>query len=282
MPHPTSHPTVERNRNEGRWPSSRPAGDSGLSHRFDPQLRNGADQDPWPRHVTYARTGDPAVLAELAEHYRGYAAALARRLHRDGESLEDLRQVAMEALLQALQRFDLSRSIPFTAFATPTIVGSLKRHYRDRGWALRVPRQVHELVGAARRTADDLAAELGRPARPDEVAERLGVSVEALLRTEEAAHARAARSLDVLVNPDQTLGDLVGADDKTLQRAENRIALGQALKELSDGEREVLDLYFTNGWSQQAIGARFGVSQMQISRQIASSIRRLRSQLVAS
>jgi RNA polymerase sigma-B factor len=239
-----------------------------------------ADFDQWLRHVTFARTRDQELLAQLVEDYRGYAAALAHRLHRDGESLDDLVQVAMEALLLSLQRFEPARSIPFMAFATPTIVGSLKRHYRDRGWALRVPRRVHDLVAPARKAADELAAEFGRPAMIDEIAERLGVEVETLLRAEEAAHARAAVSLDAVMGSGLRRADSIGGEDGAMTGAENRLALRQALTHLDPEDQELLRLYFCEEWSQRAIGEHVGVSQMQVSRRISAAVRRLRARMV--
>jgi RNA polymerase sigma-B factor len=238
-----------------------------------------ADLDQWLRHVTFARTRDKELLAQLVEDYRGYAAALAHRLHRDGEALDDLVQVAMEALLLSLQRFEPARSIPFMAFATPTIVGSLKRHYRDRGWALRVPRRVHDLVAPARKAADELAAELGRPARIEEIAERLGVQVETLLRAEEAAHARAAVSLDAVMGSGLRRADSIGGEDGALTGTENRLALRQALGHLGAEDQELLRLYFCEEWSQRAIGEHIGVSQMQVSRRISAAVRRLRAHM---
>lgn len=239
-----------------------------------------ADFDQWLRHVTFARTRDQELLAQLVEDYRGYAAALAHRLHRDGEALDDLVQVAMEALLLSLQRFEPARSIPFMAFATPTIVGSLKRHYRDRGWALRVPRRVHDLVAPARKAADELAAEFGRPAMIDEIAERLGVDVETLLRAEEAAHARAAVSLDAVMGSGLRRSDSIGGEDGAMTGAENRMALRQALTHLDPEDQELLRLYFCEEWSQRAIGDHVGVSQMQVSRRISAAVRRLRARMV--
>ena len=239
-----------------------------------------ADLDQWLRHVTFARTRDGELLAQLVEDYRGYAAALAHRLHRDGESLDDLVQVAMEALLLSLQRFEPARSIPFMAFATPTIVGSLKRHYRDRGWALRVPRRVHDLVAPARKAADELAAEFGRPAMVGEIAERLGVEVETLLRAEEAAHARAAVSLDAVMGSGLRRADSIGGEDGAMTLAENRLALRQALEHLDPEDQDLLRLYFCEEWSQRAIGEHIGVSQMQVSRRISAAVRRLRARMV--
>lgn len=248
----------------------------------DDRRAPGVDVDIWALHVRYARTRPPAVRAKLVEEYRGYAISLARRLHRDGESLDDLVQVAMEALLVSLDRFDPGRSIPFPAFATPTILGSLKRHYRDLGWSLRVPRRVHEIVVPARKAADRLTHTLGRPATMAEVAQELGVEEESLLAAQEATHARSVSSLDVMLGSPERGSQALGVDDADMAHAENRVALAQALEELSGRDREILALYFFEELSQSEIGVRFGVSQMQVSRWISAALRRLRDRMPES
>ncbi len=250
------------------------------------QLQSGGvtstvDLDVWVLHVRYARTGHATVRAQLVEEYRGYASALARRLHREGEPLEDLVQVALEALLLALHRFEPERSLPFPAFATPTIVGSLKRHYRDLGWAVRVPRRIHEIAAPAREVADRLTLELGRSPTVAEVATELGVEEDTLLEAQEATHARSVSSLDAPAGEDGTRMDLLGAVDPGMGRAENRVALAQALGELTERDRELLDLYFFEELTQTEIAGRYGVSQMQVSRWLTAAIRRLRSRMPA-
>lgn len=235
--------------------------------------------DPRPLHLRLAVDADPAVLAELVDHYRGYATALARRLHRRGLPLEDLEQVALEALVKALQRFDPDRGVPFLAYATPTVVGAIKRHYRDSGWMVRVPRGVHELVRAARTTADELTGALGRPPSAEEVASALQIDVETLLSMEEALIARSVTSLDASPTGGTPAAERVAEDDRRLASAENRVALGQALRLLASRDAEVLDLYFAREWSQVRIADHFGVSQMQVSRWIASALKRLRTVL---
>src|SRR5690606_70032 len=127
----------------------------------------------WFDHVRYARTGDGDRLAALVRQYETYAVSLAYRMHRDREPLEDLEQVAREALVHALQRFDPERGIPFPAFASPTILGSLRRHFRDHGWSVRVPRNVHEIAGARHQAVERLTGVLGREPSTEEIAGEL-------------------------------------------------------------------------------------------------------------
>ena len=239
----------------------------------------GVDADLWLLHVRYARGRQPGLRAKLLEEYRAYAASLARRLHRDGESLDDLTQVAMEALLRSLDRFDPARGVPFPALATPTIVGTLKRYYRDLGWSVRVPRRVHDIAVPARDAAERLTGKLGRQPTVSEVAAEMGIDVESLRSAQEATHARSVSSLDAPVGDDERRGDLIGGADAGLAQAENRVALRQALAELSPHERTILGMYYFEERSQTEIAERFGVSQMQVSRWLSAAIRRLRAGL---
>lgn len=241
----------------------------------------GVDVDVWLLHVRYARGRQPGVRAKLLEEYRGYAVSLARRLHREGESLEDLTQVAMEALLVSLDRFDPERSIPFPALATPTIIGSLKRHYRDHGWSVRVPRRVHDIAAPARDAADRLTGRLGRFPTVPEIAAELGIGVETLLAAQEATHARSVSSLDAPVGDDERRGDLLDGADAGMASAENRMVLRQAMRDLSDRERTILGMYYFEDKSQSEIAASYGVSQMQVSRWLGAAIRRLRDRMRA-
>lgn len=248
--------------------------------RGDGDERPAVDEEAWLLHARYQRTRDPATLDLLVAHYRNLAHALARRLHRSGEPLEDLDQVALEALVRALQRFDCQAGTPFAAYATPTILGALKRHYRDHGWTLRVPRATHDLVGPARRTADRLAGEQGRPPRVEEVADAMGVDAGTLGTAMAAARARTTVSIDAPARADGE-GPVAepGAVDGGYVRAEDRNALTEALRDLSARDRTVLGLYFFEELTQTQISDRFGVSQMQVSRWISSALRRLRARM---
>lgn len=240
----------------------------------------GVDPDLWLLHVRYAIRPGPELRRRLVEEYRGYALAMARRMHREGEPLDDLRQVAFEALLLALERFDPERGCPFLGFASLTIAGALKRHYRDLGWLMRVPRRVHELVTPIRRATDDLTVSLRRRPTTTEIAERVGVDVETVLNAQDAAHARSMNPLPALVDePDAPRRDTVGAEDPGYDRTTNRIDLARALAELDEDDRELVRAYYFDDMTQTELAERLDVSQMQVSRLLRSVLRRLESRI---
>ena len=235
------------------------------------------DIDVWLLHVRYARDRDEATLSTLVETYRSHAAAQARRHYRRGEPIDDLTQVAYEALVRALQRFDPARSKPFLAFAKPTIVGSLRRHFRDVGWAIRVPRRVHELASPVREATELLTHDLGRPPSPGEVADFIGVDEREVLEAMTAEDARATTSLDA---PDLSSGlqadQVIGQHDRGFAGIENRTALLQSLEQLSGEDRELLQMYFMDERTQSQIAEVLGCSQMQVSRLLRKALRQLR------
>lgn len=237
------------------------------------------DEQLWLDHLRLARTGDGAVLARLVAEYERYALALARRLRRDGEPAEDLDQVALEALVAALRRFDPERGVPFVAFATPTIIGSLRRHYRDHGWLLRVPRRVHEYAVAQREATERLASTLGREPTAPELASELGMDLDLVLEAQEALHARDLQSFDAPGPDGDNLGDRTGSDDVRLAMCEDRVAVAAAMATLDERAKELLRLYFFESRSQSEIADLLGMSQMQVSRLLAAALRRLRSRV---
>jgi RNA polymerase sigma-B factor len=234
----------------------------------------------WLLHVRIAN-GDACARADLVARYESHARALARRFYRHREPLEDLVQVALEALLLALDRFDPGRRMPFLGFANPTIVGSLKRYYRDAGWSVRVPRRVHELTRPVREAADALHQDLGRPARPVEIAELVGVPEERVIEALDATSARSLASLDAPPTAEASSAVQRGlaTNDPLLRSVENRTALLQVIDLLEEDDRVLLDRYFGQNLSQQQIAELMGVSQMQVSRSLARVLRRLRSHL---
>lgn len=238
------------------------------------------DPSTWYLHVRLAG-GDAAAREELVVRYEGHARALARRFYRHREPLEDLAQVALEALLLALDRFDPDRRMPFLGFANPTIVGSLKRYYRDAGWAMRVPRRVHELTRPVREAADLLHQDLGRAPTPAEIADLVGVSEERVIEALDATSVRALASLDAPASAEASSAVQRGlaSTDPMLRSVENRTALLQLVELLEEKDRVLLDRYFGQGISQQRIAELMGVSQMQVSRSLAKVLRRLRSHL---
>lgn len=242
----------------------------------DGDRRPGVDPDVWRLHVRFHRSGDPTALDDLVHEYDRYATSLALRMHRDHERLDDLEQIAREGLIAALRRFDPNRRLPFPALATPTILGAIRRHYRDRGWAIRVPRRVHELAVASRRTEEHLTALLGRAPRVEEIAADIGASVDELLEVHDAVHARNTSSLDDALGPDGEDAAAAGAGDPLLLRVDDHLDLRAALDQLDSRDREIVRRYFFEEQSQSTIAAAFGVSQMQVSRWLASILRRMR------
>jgi RNA polymerase sigma-B factor len=225
--------------------------------------------------------GDPGARDLLVERYMRLAFKLARRYSRTSEPLEDLEQVACLGLVNAVDRFDPDRGTSFSTFAVPTILGELKRHFRDRTWSVRVPRDLRDAVTAVERAGEALAAQLGRSPSAAEVAEATGLPVEQVVEAREAAPAYRCESLDRPLQADEgdgaaTLADKIGADDDEIQRAEAGILVEQlAAASLSARDREVLRLRFEDDLLQREIAARVGVSQMQVSRILRDSVRRL-------
>jgi RNA polymerase sigma-B factor len=232
--------------------------------------------------VLYHREGDAAAREQLVERFLPLARQLARRYQRGGEQLDDLVQVASLGLLKAIDRFDPARETAFSSFAVPTILGELKRHFRDKGWSVRVPRDLQEMAVKVDRVADDMSRELGRAPTPAEIAQRTGTSQEQVLEAREASAAYRAVSLDRPRSEDEEDGDsyadAVGAEDPGFGLAEDSATVDRLMRVLSEREREVLRLRFAEDLTQSEIGQRVGVSQMHVSRLIRQSIARLREE----
>ena len=223
--------------------------------------------------------GDRAARTELAERMLPLARSLARRYAGKGEPLDDLEQVASVGLLKAIDRFDLDRDVRFATFAVPTIAGEIKRHFRDRGWMLRVPREVQELSARVARCRDRLTRELGRSPSVLEVAQTLHASVEDVLEALRAADAYRLRSLDEPVVDGAGALDTIGDDDEGYELAEHRALLRRGLDGLGAREREILRLRFAVGLTQREIAQRIGISQMHVSRLIRRTVEELRERL---
>ncbi|HLM64073.1 MAG TPA: sigma-70 family RNA polymerase sigma factor [Acidimicrobiales bacterium] len=245
--------------------------------------RPAVDLPLWTVHVRYARRRDKRSLDQLVERYRAHAESQARRHYRRGEPIDDLTQVAFEALLLALRRFDPERRKPFLAFAKPTIVGSLRRHFRDAGWAIRVPRRVHELATPVRDAHELLTHDLGRAPSTSEVADFVGVRESEVLDAMAAEEARITSSLDAT---DPVTGiqaeQVIGRVDRGFVGIENRTALQQSIELLSEDDRALLQLYFVEERTQSDIAEELGCSQMQVSRLLRKAVRRLRRHMLGS
>jgi RNA polymerase sigma-B factor len=223
---------------------------------------------------------------ELVERHLPLARALARR-HRVGdEPFEDVYQVACLALVRAVERFDPARDVAFSSFAVPTITGEIKRHYRDGTWSVRVPRDLHDLLMRVDAAVRTLVRTLGRQPTVGEIARAVGTGDERILEALQAGDARRAVSLQAPRDEDGpdagTLADAFGADDAGYDLVEHRLTLERLLCRLPACEREVLRLRFEENLQQAQIGARIGVSQMQVSRMLRRAIHRLREEIEAT
>lgn len=204
------------------------------------------------------------------------ARALAGRYSGRGEPLDDLIQVACVGIMKAIDGFDITRDVRFSSYATPTVLGEIKRHFRDRTWAMRVPRGLQELQLQVAKARDKLTNELGRSPTVQELAEQVSAPFEEVLATIQSVNARRTRSLDEPTGEDMTLADSLGVTDPEIDRAEMRALLEGAFEVLSERDREVLRLRFELDLTQTEIAVRIGVSQMQVSRLIRQSLARLR------
>jgi RNA polymerase sigma-B factor len=221
--------------------------------------------------LEYQRTGSRRDRDALVERFMPLARSLARRYRRGPEPLDDLEQVACLALVRAVDGFDPARGLAFSSYAVPSITGALKRHYRDCGWSVRMPRDLQELALRIERFNDDAWATTGAAPTPAAIAERAGVSVESVIEAREAHQALRADSLDQpLRSTDDDAGisliDTLGTGDVGFQRAFDRVALDALLAALNERDQTIVRLYYREELTQSEIGRRLGLSQMHVSR----------------
>ncbi len=221
--------------------------------------------------------GDVAARSELAERMLPLARSLARRYAGKGEPLEDLEQVASLGLLKAIDRFDVSRDVRFATFAVPTIAGELKRHFRDRGWMLRVPREVQELTARLTRSREALSTTLGRAPTLSELATAVGSTPEQVAEALVAGDAYRMMSLDEPLADGAGALEAIGGDDHNFELTEHRILIKCGLAGLEPREREILRLRFYEGLTQREIADAVGISQMHVSRLIRRSVDAMRA-----
>jgi RNA polymerase sigma-B factor len=232
------------------------------------------------KFVEFTRDPSPALRDELVAAHLGLAEYLARRFANRGEPLDDLVQVASLGLLKAVGRFDPERGVEFSTYATHTIVGELKRHFRDKGWAIRAPRRMQELYLRLGKVVATLGQELGRSPTIAELATEVEVSEEEVLEALEAGQAYRFTSLDAPARGDsegETLGSRLGENDAGLDSAERRATLSPLLERLPRREQLILHLRFFEGLTQSEIAGRLQISQMHVSRLLARSLAQLRS-----
>ena len=225
----------------------------------------------------FGRLPDEGAREELLIRHRPLALYLARKFTGRGESIEDLEQVATLALLKAIDRLDPARDVKFSTFATITIIGELKRHLRDKGWAIRVPRPIQELAVRINRLMPDLTQELGRSPTVAELAKGSGSSEEEVLEALDASRAYTADSLDAPTGDDDfSTADTLAAPDDRFESLESWQMVAPLIRGLPERERTILYLRFFEEKTQSEIAGQLGISQMHVSRLLAKTLAQLR------
>lgn len=233
----------------------------------------------------YKETGDEQAREQLVLAHLNLARFLASKFKNRGESLDDLVQVATIGLIKAIDRFDISRGLEFTTFATPTIMGEIKRHFRDKGWSVRVPRRLQELSAKVTQVSDKLTEKLQRSPSVDEIAQALGVSVDEVLEAMESAHAYSSVSLDVPQGDDDdgtqssAVIDKYALVDEDLESSDDRIVLEQAIKDFSEREQQIIRMRFLEGFTQVEIAQKLQISQVQVSRLLRKTLQKFQEKL---
>jgi RNA polymerase sigma-B factor len=233
--------------------------------------------------LRYQRFGDQPARDELVRRYTNLAQRLARRYRQDGMVDDDLTQVAMLALLKAIDRYDPERGTKFSSLAVPTILGEIKRHFRDHSWGVHVPRGLQERALSVSRALEYLTGELGRAPAPAELALRVHLPVEEVLEALEAGAARQPDRLDAPASLEDggAVLENVGHEDPALRRVEVRGDLGRVLARLGERDREVLTLRFVEDLTQSEIAGRMGISQMHVSRLLRQALERAHREVTA-
>jgi RNA polymerase sigma-B factor len=231
----------------------------------------------------YRENGDVAARDRLIESFIPVVRSIAYRYAGRGEQLDDLEQVASVGLIKAIERFDLDRDVELMTYVFPTVVGELKRHFRDRGWSVTVPRRLKELHYRLSRLIEELTATLGRSPTIAELAHEAGVEEEEVVEALEVGRAYASRSLTRALDSDEGGGaeliDLIDDEERGYEAAENRELLASGLKALDDRERRIVQLRFVEGLTQSQIAVEIGISQMHVSRLIRRALETLSEEI---
>jgi RNA polymerase sigma-B factor len=238
-----------------------------------------SEHELWTR---FSERRDEATREELVRRYLPFAKNLALRYRGASESFDDLLQVASLGLVNAIDRFDPERGTPFAAFASPTILGELKRHFRDRVWTVRVPRGLHDRIAEVDKAISTLTVELQRSPSVGEIAAKLELDPIDVLEVLEANHNRRPLSLDRPVGGEEDespASEWVGEEDEGFELVEDKLALEDALPHLDEREREILRLRFVEDLTQSQIAERIGHSQMHVSRILRRTLERIRQEV---
>jgi RNA polymerase sigma-B factor len=234
----------------------------------------------------YHEQGDLAAREQLIEQYMSLVRSLARRYSYRGEQLEDLVQIGAIGLIKAIDRFDVNRGVELTTYATPNIIGEIKRHFRDRGWSVRVPRGLQELNIQLSRLLEELTVQLGRSPTIAELAKAASVTDEEVLEALESGRAYSSLSLSAGSGGRDDDGELdplesLGTEEHQYEVSEDRAVLAPGFRVLDERERRILHLRFFEGLTQSQIAQQVGISQMHVSRLIRRSLEKIREEIAA-
>jgi RNA polymerase sigma-B factor len=246
-----------------------------------------APNPPLDEHSAFrlAHDGDARALDHLVQRYMPLARSVASRYARGGEPLDDLVQVASVGLIKAIQRFDADRGLAFSSFAVPTMAGELRRHFRDRGWAVRPPRGLQESAMQVVKVTEELTRRLGAPPTIRQIGQALELTDEQVLEARTALNGMNAISFEAPRSTgseeSETLGSTLGDEEHGFAQAEARATVDRLSECLTDREREVIKLRFEDDLTQEEIGKVVGVSQMQVSRILRGALQKLSAQAKA-
>lgn len=246
-------------------------------------------KDAWDKERThelfrlYKEKGDEEARDQLIVSHLNLVRFLASRFKNRGEPLDDLVQVGTIGLIKAIDRFDPERGLEFTTYATPTILGEIKRHFRDKGWSIRVPRRLQELSAKVNQATDELTVELQRSPSVEEIAAKLGVGAEEILEAMESSGAYTSVSLEAGGSSEDdeapALIDRLGSVDEDLDASDDRMVIDDAIRDFSPREQEIVRMRFIDGLTQVEIAKRLGVSQVQVSRLLRRTLRKIQDKI---
>ena len=246
-------------------------------------------KDAWDKERThelfrlYKEKGDEEARDQLIVSHLNLVRFLASKFKNRGEPLDDLVQVGTIGLIKAIDRFDPERGLEFTTYATPTILGEIKRHFRDKGWSIRVPRRLQELSAKVNQATDELTVELQRSPSVEEIAAKLGVGAEEILEAMESSGAYTSVSLEAGGSSEDdeapALIDRLGSVDEDLDASDDRMVIDDAISDFSPREQEIVRMRFIDGLTQVEIAKRLGVSQVQVSRLLRRTLRKIQDKI---
>ena len=251
--------------------------------------KTSSSKSAWDKQKTrelfrrYKEDGDMEAREQLVMSHLNLVRFLANKFKNRGESLDDLVQVGYLGLLKAIDRFDPDRGLEFTTYATPTILGEIKRHFRDKGWSVRVPRRLQELSAKVNQATDTLTTQFQRSPTIQEIADYLDASVDEVLEAMESSSAYSSVPLEGTGSSENddapSVIDRYGSEDNELAFTDDRLVIEEALKGFSPREREVIELRFLKGMTQIEIAEQLGISQVQVSRLLRRTLKKIQDKI---